>query len=132
MKEDCSYWLGTSCWDGRSCGPGPTAGDEMAECCGAVIVPAAWLWGPFPWRWGDQLAVGNSALAASCSQVPTAPAQVEATSPLLEGWESCSVCFSPSSGMRVLLGTNRARRLLPFALRRSEEPASFRCNGWRY
>lgn len=88
--------------------------------CASCLAP-----GPLSWRWGDHLAVGNSALAASCSQVPTAPAQVEATSLLLEGWESCSVCFSPSSGMRVLLGTNRARRLLPFALRKSEKPVPF-------
>lgn len=36
--------------------------------------------------------------------------------------ESMSTCF---------LGTNRARRLLPFALRKSEKSVPFCCNGWR-
>lgn len=48
--------------------------------------------GPLPWQ--QQLCT-----CCLCTQVPTAPAQVEATSLLLEGWESCSVCYSPSSGM---------------------------------
>lgn len=67
----------------RVCPPGSVLQGFYSSCPGGPALP-----------WQQQFCS-----CCLCTQVPTAPAQVEVTSLLLEGWESCPVCYSPSSGM---------------------------------